>query len=271
MKFKKILIAGPCALESREQLRECVRELKVWGVPIIRASLWKPRTLPIWDGVGEKEIFTLLEETLPHGMIPATEVLLPEHARKLVKALSQFDKKSKMLIWLGARNQNHLIQQEVARIISKAKNKIYMLCKNQMWKDQGHWESIMDHATTGGIPHDQFLFCHRGFAPDSSVNLNRFRNIPDFEMAMEVKKKKQVSMILDPSHIGGNREKTIKILEQAQSWDFDGYMIEVHSNPSSAKTDRNQQLSLTEFSFVMEKLIEKEKSFEVENLGRIHA
>lgn len=268
MKLKKTLIAGPCALESRLQLRECVSELKRWGVPILRASLWKPRTLPKWDGIGERGIHTLLEETLPHGMIPATEVLVPEHVHQLTKALEEYDSKAEMLIWLGARNQNHLIQQEVARIISLSKHKIYMLAKNQMWKDQVHWESIFDHALTGGIARNRFIFCHRGF---SSTEETEFRNQPDFEMAMSVKRNRETSMILDPSHIGGDRASTIKILEEGLKWDFDGFMIEVHSNPSIARTDKDQQLSLTEFSFVMEKILEAEGSEDAVKLGRAHA
>ncbi len=270
MKIKKTLIAGPCALESRLQLKECVSELKKWGVPIVRASLWKPRTQPKWDGLGEMGIHTLLEETLPHGIIPATEVLIPEHVKKLIKALEEYDSKAEILVWLGARNQNHLIQQEIARLISLSEHKIYMLCKNQMWNDQVHWESIFDHAHLGGISKDRFIFCHRGFSKGNSSE-SEFRNIPDFEMAMSVKKNRRIPMILDPSHIGGDRSNTIKVLEEGLKWDFDGFMIEVHSNPSIAKTDRNQQLSITEFSFVMEKIIASESAKENIRLGRAHA
>ncbi len=267
MDVKKTLIAGPCALESRLQLKECVSELKRWKIPIVRASLWKPRTLPKWDGIGDEGIFTLLEETLPHGIIPATEVLIPEHVQKLTQALKEYDSKSEVLVWLGARNQNHLIQQEIAKLISLSEHKIHLLCKNQMWRDQTHWESILDHALAGGLSKSRFLFCHRGFSKgiNSSSGL---RNEPDFEMAMSVKKNKRAPMLLDPSHIGGNRENTIKILEAALQWDFDGFMIEVHSNPGIAKTDRDQQLSLDEFSFVMEKIFKVESSKEGVRLGK---
>src|ERR1700735_2970229 len=110
----KIMIAGPWALESREQLRECVRTLKQMGVSMIRASLWKPRTQPGWEGLGWMSLPLLLEETLLHGLVPATEIISAEHALMVVHALEHFGQDARMIVWLGSRNQNHMEQKKIS-------------------------------------------------------------------------------------------------------------------------------------------------------------
>ena len=113
-----LMIAGPCALESREQLREAVQTLKHMGVNMIRASLWKPRTQPGWEGLGWMSLPLLLEETLPLGLIPATEIITAEHALMVVHALEHYGPNAQMIVWLGSRNQNHLEQKKIAKILA---------------------------------------------------------------------------------------------------------------------------------------------------------
>ncbi len=110
-KQNKWIIAGPCALESREQLRGCVTSLKALGIRMVRASLWKPRTQPGWEGLGGMSLPLLLEETLPHGLIPATEIMSAEHALMAIHALEHYGEEAQMIIWLGSRNQNHIEQR----------------------------------------------------------------------------------------------------------------------------------------------------------------
>lgn len=255
-KKNKWIIAGPCALESREQLRTCCIALKQLGVTMIRASLWKPRTQPGWEGLGKDNLPMLLEETFSLGLTPATEIISAEHASQVVECLSKFNSEAKMVVWLGARNQNHLEQQKIARILASVSQNIILMCKNQMWDDDRHWLGIAEHILSVGFPVERLWLCHRGFSPGKMANPEGYRNLPDYEMAMRIKARTGIPMLLDPSHIGGTRENVVKVVEKSQSYDFDGWMIEVHNQPEKAKTDIKQQLSMQEFSSMLQKLRE---------------
>lgn len=247
----KMVIAGPCALESRQQLQECVRAAKQLGIGMIRASLWKPRTQPGWEGLGWMSLPLLLEETLPHGIIPATEIISAEHALMIVHALEQYDTNAKMVVWLGSRNQNHIEQRKISRILATGPETITFMFKNQMWDDERHWLGICEHILSEGFPRERLMACHRGFNPGKLPNPKSYRNLPDFDMAMRIKEKTGIPMLLDPSHIGGTRDNVIEICHLAADYDFDGYLIEMHCDPENAKTDAKQQLAPME----MEKLL----------------
>lgn len=238
-----LVIAGPCALESREQLKECVQILKQMEIKMIRASLWKPRTLPGWEGLGAASLQLLLEETLPHGLVPATEILCAEHALMVIHALEHYGQDARILVWIGARNQNHLEQKKIARVLSTGPEGITFMFKNQVWEDERHWLGISEHILSEGFPRERLMICHRGFSPGKTANHQGLRNLPDFEMAMRIKEKTGLPMLLDPSHIGGTQDNVIDICHHALAYNFDGYLIEMHPNPEAAKTDAKQQLS----------------------------
>jgi chorismate mutase len=225
--------------------------LQPLGISAIRASLWKPRTQPGWEGLGADSLDLLLEETLPHGIVPATEILSADQARLVVEGLMRFGGKGKILVWIGARNQNHIEQRNIAKVLAEGPPSITFMFKNQMWVDERHWVGIYEHIVGAGFPKERLLACHRGFAPGATLNPDGLRNLPDFEMAMRLKEKMGIPMLLDPSHIGGSRQNVMRIIQQAQTFDFDGYLVEVHHQPENAKTDIHQQLSEVEFQQVL--------------------
>ena len=248
--FDPLIIAGPCALESKEQLRLCIQALCGYGIKHIRASLWKPRTRPGWQGLGTAGLPMLLEESWKAGMTPATEVLTKEHAEAVVQALRKKNE-GEMILWLGARNQNHMIQKAIARVLSPLSDRITLIFKNQMWDDETHWLGIFEHLLSAGFPKERLMTCHRGFAPGKMENPWCLRNLPDFSMAMRVKEALGIPMLLDPSHIGGKREKVKQVLRDSLDYPFDGYLIEVHSAPEAALTDKQQQMSLAEIPMLL--------------------
>ena len=247
MKTKqKIIIAGPCAAESREQVINCALALKKQGIKTMRASLWKPRTKPGFEGVGAKGIPWLAEVT-NLGITVATEILLPTQLTRLIRVIGKKGDLRKVLLWIGSRNQNHLIQREIAKIIKeKLPKTVKLLIKNQAWADERHWLGIVDHILGSGISPKRLILCHRGFSPNNQKNPENLRNLPDFEMAMRVKKKTGLPMLIDPSHIGGTVENVFLIMEKAKQYNFDGAMIEVHPEPKIAKSDAKQQLTFKE-------------------------
>lgn len=252
---KLITIAGPCAVESREHALETALEAKKRGIDIVRLNLWKPRTKPGFEGVGDEGITWLLD-VAQMGLTPSTEVILPNQAEKLIDAVIK-NSDSKVLIWLGSRNQNHLIQREIGRVIAGEERTMLMI-KNQPWSDEDHWKGIAEHVLSGGADESQLLMCHRGFKP-GAINPDNLRNMPDFEMAIRVKRETGLPMIIDPSHMGGTRNNVIEIARQAMNYrktglGFDGLIVEVHPDPDNALTDAKQQLTWGQFDRMQENL-----------------
>lgn len=244
----KIIIAGPCGVESREQVIETVKQAKKYGVDYVRLNLWKPRTKPGYEGFGEEGI-GMIVEAAKMGINVGLEPLMPDHAAKVAEAVMNATKEGKLLLWIGARNQNHIIQREIARIAAQDK-RITLMVKNQIWHNEKHWEGIIEHVLTGGIPKERLLIGHRGFAPTGD-NPHGYRNIPDYDMCMRMKEKFNLPIIFDPSHTGGSVENVVRIFHEANQFDFDGYIVEVHPNPKVAKSDANQQLTWEQFITLM--------------------
>lgn len=247
---KPYIIAGPCAAESPDQIKRSTKEALLRNVDAARVSAWKPRTRPgSFEGLG-REVIPLLIETAQMGLIPATEVMLPEHAEMAINAvIGHTDQK--LLLWLGSRNQNQHLQREIGRIVAGEK-RVMLMIKNQPWPDEGHWKGIAEYVIDGGADPSQLLFCHRGFAPSA----NGFRNTPDFSMAMKLKIETGIPMIIDPSHIGGSVERVIQTARAALDYredkmGFDGLIVEVHPDPTNALTDAKQQLTWKEFDKIL--------------------
>ncbi len=213
----------------------------------MRASLWKPRTKPGFEGVG-LEGSSWFAEATNLGITTGTEILLPDQVTGLIDGIHEHNGNlTNILLWLGSRNQNHVIQREIARrILEEAPNNVRLLIKNQPWSDEAHWLGIVDHVVGAGIDPNRLVLCHRGFSPNGQANSDSFRNLPDFDMAMRIKEATGLPMLLDPSHIGGSVENVFKAVEMAADSDFDGLMVEVHPTPSGARTDAKQQLSFQE-------------------------
>ena len=252
-KFKKkpMLIAGPCAAESEEQIKIAIRNAKKRGLDFVRISLWKPRTKPGFEGLGEKGIKFLIQAA-KERVNPATEVLVPEQAKKIIDKVLSENSKTKLLLWIGARNQNHYIQREIARIAAGDK-RVFLMVKNQPWSSKEHWEGIIDHVLDGGINKDRLILCHRGYTPNGT-NPKGYRNLPEYSMAMEIKEKTGLPMIFDPSHTGGSVTNVIEIAKEALRYDFSGLIAEVHHNPKKALIDAKQQLTWKEFDNLMSRL-----------------
>ncbi len=265
LNLNKIIIAGPCAAESRDQVLKSAREAKKRGVKILRASLWKPRTEPGFDGIKEKGIEWLVE-VAKMGLIPATEILNAKHAKAVIRALEANVKNPQLLLWIGARNQNHDEQVAMAKVIKRTKWAKFMF-KNQPWRNEKHWRGILKHVLSSKLEKERVIMSHRGFDPgsDEPRDPKDLRNFPDYKMAMRIKIDEDIPMIIDPSHMGGTVENVMKITRQAMKYkqslgasdpkegqEFDGFIFEVHPNPSVAWTDAKQQLTWEQFDTLME-------------------
>lgn len=256
----KINIFGPCAAESRNQIITVAQALKEHGVGIERASLWKPRSEPVFDakgklieGVGAKAAPWFAEAT-NMGVTVATEVMLPIHVKQVMRGIiKNGGNPENVLLWLGSRNQNDRIIRGIARtLLGEAPEQVKFMIKNQPWQDKKHWIGIVKHVVGAGFPPGRIIMCHRGFAPGNEPNPNGLRNLPNWEMAMQVKEETGLPMLVDPSHIGGTRDNVWRILKKAVQYSFDGVMLEVHPDPDKATTDAKQQLSIADLDQILQ-------------------
>jgi chorismate mutase len=242
---KPIIIAGPCAAESEEQIARAILEATKRSVDFVRVNLWKPRTKPGFDGLGENG-FDLVAKITKSGLNPGLEVVVPEHVTKVLdSALPHLQHDKKLLLWIGSRNQNHYVQRDIARLAAQDP-RVYLMVKNQPWHNEEHWEGIIEHVLSAGFPERNLLNCFRGFSPHGSNPLG-LRNVPDFDMAMRVKEKTGIPMVFDPSHTGGSVPNVFRMAEEASKYDFDGIIVEVHHDPVHALTDQKQQVTWEQF------------------------
>jgi 3-deoxy-D-arabino-heptulosonate 7-phosphate (DAHP) synthase len=256
----RLLIAGPCSAEGEEQIMSSLAEAQQRPVDYVRISLWKPRTQPGFDGIKESGI-PLMAKAATMGLNPATEVLTPEQAETVVTGvLPSLCDDGRMMLWVGARNQNHLSQQEIARVAAQD-SRITVMFKNQPWYSESHWEGIASHALEGGVAAENLILCHRGFTPGKhEPNPGKLRNIADSEMAMRVKAATGVRVILDISHIAGSVDNIEPVALAHMQYDYDGMIIEVHPNPRFAWTDAKQQITWKELDTLLEKLDKQAKN-----------
>lgn len=246
---KHIIIPGPCAAESKEQIDIAIKEAKKRHVDFLRVNLWKPRTKPGFEGLGEKGI-PLMIRAAKQGINPATEVLTPHQARVVMDRVLASCPTAKVLLWIGSRNQNHFIQQEIAGIVARDK-RAYLLVKNQPWVSEDHWEGIIEHVLAGGIDRKNLIICHRGFVPTGDNPLG-LRNMPDFKMSLRIKAKTRLPIVFDPSHSGGSVPNVFALAKQARTSGIRGLMIEVHHDPKNALTDAKQQVTWKEFDEIVQ-------------------
>ena len=256
LNIDKIIIAGPCAAESRVQVLKSAKEAKKRGVKILRASLWKPRTEPGFDGVKEAGIPWLVE-VAKMGLTPATEVLNARNTKAVLSAIAKNVANPSALIWIGARNQNHDEQVAITKAVKRYPWARFMF-KNQPWRNEKHWRGILKHVLSVKIAKEKVFMSHRGFDPgtDEPRDPNSFRNVPDYKMAMRIKTEEDVEMIIDPSHMGGTVENVIKITREAMRHrengsSFDSLILKVHPDPTIAWTDAKQQLTWEQFDQLM--------------------
>ena len=245
------IIAGPCSVESEEQVLLTAQKLSQTVKPdFFRAGVWKPRTRPgSFEGVGVKGLLWLKKVQSEYGIPAITEAGCANHVEKILKhGLSAF--------WVGARTvANPFSVQEIVDACDKKNISVFV--KNPIHPDIELWIGAIERFLTAGI--ENVYAIHRGFYPYEKTHL---RNIPRWEIPIELARRlPQVKIIADPSHIAGNSKYISEIAAQAKEMEADGLMIEVHSNPSKALSDALQQITPKDFAALIQSLSKTEVSY----------
>lgn len=244
MKSKNFkIIAGPCSAESREQLLATTQQLAAGGIQVMRAGLWKPRTMPGgFEGPGEEGLPWLKEVKESTGIRVATEVATADHVQKSIAAGID-------ILWIGARTvSNPFAMQAVAEALNGFDGEV--MVKNPISPDIELWCGALQRLKNCGIK--KLTAIHRGF---SSIVTTEYRNEPLWSIPIELKRRyPEIPILCDPSHIGGKRRLIAPLCQTAIDLGFDGLMIEVHNCPSCALTDAQQQLTPEDFFKVIDGL-----------------
>ncbi len=239
-----LIIAGPCSAESEDQIYQTALKLSNLNIKIFRAGIWKPRTRPgNFEGVGTDGLKWLSRVKKELGLLVATEVANTFHVEAALK--NEID-----ILWIGARTSaNPFAVQEIADAI-KGVN-IPVLIKNPVNPDLDLWIGAIERINKAGIK--KIIAIHRGF---SSYDKSIYRNNPHWEIPIELKRRiPDIFIIVDPSHISGNKKLLFEVSQRAMDLNFDGLMIESHINPSKALSDAGQQITPKELDKMLSKLV----------------
>ena len=248
-----LVIAGPCSAETEGQVLKIAHELKDTDVTVYRAGIWKPRTRPgMFEGVGAIGLGWLKKVKEETGLLTATEVANKDHVKLAIE--NDVD-----ILWIGARSTvSPFIVQEIADAL-EGTDKI-VLVKNPVNPDLSLWLGGVERLYTANIKNLGLI--HRGF---STYEKTKFRNIPEWQIAIEVKNRfPDLPMICDPSHIAGRRDLIFDLSQAALDLNFEGLMIETHWDPDNAWSDAKQQVTPTRLVEIMKDLKVRKKTTEEE-------
>lgn len=255
-----LIIAGPCSAESESQVLQIAGELNANGINVFRAGIWKPRTKPGgFEGVGSIGLDWLRKVKQQYGMYVSTEVANKNHVIEAVS--SGVD-----ILWIGARTcANPFAMQEIADTLEMLSIDIPVLIKNPVNPDLELWIGGIQRIYNAGIRRIGAI--HRGF---SVYGKHIYRNQPQWHLPIELHRRfPDLSIIHDPSHVGGKREFVSTLSQQALDLGFDGLMVETHDNPDCALSDKDQQITPKALFEILSKLVYRKKDQTNEILNQL--
>jgi chorismate mutase len=252
-----LVIAGPCSAETEEQVLKIAHELKDSKTSIYRAGIWKPRTRPGgFEGVGAIGLKWLQKAKAETGLLMAVEIANAAH----VKLALEHDID---VLWIGARTTvNPFAVQEIADALVGT-DKI-VLVKNPVNPDLALWIGGVERLYNAGIR--KLGAVHRGF---STYEKTKYRNIPEWQIAIELQSRfPDLPLICDPSHITGKRDMIFDVSQQALDLNYDGLMIETHTDPDNAWSDAAQQVTPAVLQQILSELKVRNKTNEADDFIR---
>ncbi len=231
-----VVIAGPCAVESRSQLLETAYAVKEAGASILRGGAYKPRTSPYsFQGLGEDGLELLAEAREATGLPIITEVMSPEAVPIVGKYTDIFQ--------IGARNM-----QNYALLHAVGKTRTPVFLKRGMMNTVQEWLMSAEYVLSGG--NQQVIVCERGIRTFETAT----RNTLDINAIPLLKQWTHLPVFADPSHGTGKWELVAPTAKACLAAGADGLIIEVHPHPEQALSDGVQSLKPERFKELMEDL-----------------
>jgi len=228
-----LMIAGPCAIESMDQLMTTARFLKKSGVPVLRGGAYKPRTSPhSFQGLREGGLDILDNVRKATGLLVVTEVVSPENVEVVDTKVD--------ILQIGARNmQNFDLLTEVG------KSRKPVILKRGLSATVEEWLGSAEYILLNGNPN--VILCERGIRTFETAT----RNTADLAIIPLVKKMTHLPVIFDPSHATGKRDLVLPATLASVVVGAHGAMVEVHPEPEHALSDGPQSLHFKEFTMLL--------------------
>jgi len=231
-----VLMAGPCSVESEEQLLSTARAVKAAGATILRGGAFKPRTSPYeFQGLGSEGLRLLSLAKKETGLKIITEVLSERHVEEVCTHAD--------ILQIGARNA-----QNFQLLIECAKSGKPILLKRGLSQKIDEWllgaEYILAHGNAN------VMFCERGIRTFETYT----RNTLDLAAVAAVKKESHLPVIVDPSQGCGRADLVRAMCKGAVAMGADGLLIEVHPHPAEALSDGQQQVDFADFASLVKEL-----------------
>lgn len=230
------LIAGPCSVESYEQVLEIAKAAKASGANLLRGGAFKPRTSPYsFQGMGAGGLDILCKVREMTGLPIVTELMSPEH-------LDLFNEKVD-LIQIGARNmQNFDLLKQLGRLNRP------ILLKRGLNATYEEWIMAAEYIMASG--NENVILCERGIRTFEAYT----RNTLDLQSIPVLRKLTHLPVIVDPSHAGGKWWLVEPMAKASVAAGADGLMIEVHNNPEFALCDGAQSLKPQKYDVLLKEI-----------------
>ena len=224
-----VIMSGPCAVESREQLMETAFAVKKAGAQILRGGAYKPRTSPYaFQGLEEEGLRYMKEAREATGLSVVCEITSLHAIESAVKYVD--------ILQIGARNmQNFYLLKEAG------KTGLPVLLKRGLAATIDEWLNAAEYIMSEGNPN--VILCERGIRTFETAT----RNTLDISAVPVIKERSHLPIIVDPSHASGIRSLVKPLAMAAVAAGADGLMIETHPNPSQALCDGPQSLTFPQF------------------------
>ena len=227
------VMAGPCSVESEEQLMATARAVKAAGATVLRGGAFKPRTSPYeFQGLGLQGLKLLAKARRETGLAIITELLSEDHAEMVAHYAD--------IIQIGARNA-----QNFQLLIAAAKTGKPILLKRGLSTRIEEWLLAGEYVLSNGNPN--LMFCERGIRTFETYT----RNTLDLSTIPIIKKESHCPMVIDPSQGSGRADLVTAMCKGAVAMGADALLVEVHPNPAEALSDGAQQLSFGGFAAMM--------------------
>ncbi|QXD16544.1 bifunctional 3-deoxy-7-phosphoheptulonate synthase/chorismate mutase [Rhodocaloribacter litoris] len=224
-----VLIAGPCSVESKEQIMACAEAVHTLGGHILRGGCFKPRTSPYaFQGLGYEGLALLAEAGRAYGLPVVTEVLHPADVAAVAREAD--------ILQIGARNmQNFALLKEVGQAGRP------VLLKRGMMASIDEWLSAAEYILAHGNPN--VILCERGIRTFETAT----RNTLDLSAVPVVRERTHLPVIVDPSHACGTWRWVVPMARAALAAGAHGVMVEIHPEPERALSDGPQSLTFETF------------------------
>jgi len=231
-----VIMAGPCSVESRDQISSVSESVAKAGAKILRAGAFKPRTSPYaFQGMGEEGLKLMKEAAEKTGLFTVSEVMDPSQIQMMSGYVDIFQ--------VGARNMQNY---HLLRALGEVRKPV--LLKRGMSATMEELLLSAEYILSGG--NYDVILCERGIRTFETYTRNTF----DIAAIPVIKKLSHLPMIGDPSHGTGRRDKVVPMARAAVAAGADGLIIEVHNDPDHALSDGAQSLDPPQFEQLMKEL-----------------